>query len=509
MAFEETAGLTKGEKKVYLALAGQGPCTATPIVRATGLQKSAVYFCLDRLIGKGLVSYATRNNRKVFEAAPTEKLGEFIDARKNDLEVQKKELEQAVESLLASKPKSKSGAKVFEGWNGLETALEDILNMCKKGEEYHVFSVSVHPKILDRYRRLFGRFHARRAEKGIRIKMLIDEKLKQTLGSDREATPLTKVKYMPSSIFTPAALAIYHDKVLISIAGENPSAMIIQNKEVADSFRAYFDLVWGEEAKTYYGLDGMRAVLEDVLKSPEMLVIGGRGQVGVKLKDYMLKEFTPKAVAKCHKWRILGRQVMKGGVIAGLPFVQMKYMPERNFGPNVIWVWGDKVANTLLDEKPVIFVLENKQVAKSYREYFELLWNQEARTYHGLEGIKEILEDTLNYPEVLFIGGSGAVGERMREYFVKEYTPRAIEKKHVWKNLARPIVKKRLVGRTPFVENRYLPELRLGPNVIWIYGNKTANVVWAEKPVAFVLENKTVTKSYREYFDWLWKQAKK
>ena len=79
---DEAVGLTKGEREVYLALAALGPSTANPVIKKTGMQKSAVYFCLDRLVSKGLISYIIRNNRRVFEAAPTDKLAEYIENRK-------------------------------------------------------------------------------------------------------------------------------------------------------------------------------------------------------------------------------------------------------------------------------------------------------------------------------------------------------------------------------------------------------------------------------------------
>jgi len=31
------------------------------------------------------------------------------------------------------------------------------------------------------------------------------------------------------------------------------------------------------------------------------------------------------------------------------------------------------------------------------------------------------------------------------------------------------------------------------------------NILWSDSPLAFVIENKEIAKSYREYFNYLWK----
>ena len=46
------------------------------------------------------------------------------------------------------------------------------------------------------------------------------------------------------------------------------------------------------------------------------------------------------------------------------------------------------------------------------------------------------------------------------------------------------------------------------PNVIWIFGNCVANVVWLKEPVAFLVEDKNVADAYKRYFSLLWRMSK-
>lgn len=41
-----------------------------------------------------------------------------------------------------------------------------------------------------------------------------------------------------------------------------------------------------------------------------------------------------------------------------------------------------------------------------------------------------------------------------------------------------------------------------------IYGDKVALTVWTERPIAIVIRSNEVSKSFRNYFQLLWKHAK-
>ncbi|MEK6954334.1 MAG: hypothetical protein AABX01_04965 [Candidatus Micrarchaeota archaeon] len=60
-----------------------------------------------------------------------------------------------------------------------------------------------------------------------------------------------------------------------------------------------------------------------------------------------------------------------------------------------------------------------------------------------------------------------------------------------------------------FAELRFMPAgyvTRLTPN---IYGDKVLLAIWMEKPAAVLIKSKAVADSLREYFEIMWKSAKK
>ena len=55
---------------------------------------------------------------------------------------------------------------------------------------------------------------------------------------------LTEVKILPKEYMTPTHISIVGDKVGIILWSEEPLGILIENKEIADSFRSYFKLLW-------------------------------------------------------------------------------------------------------------------------------------------------------------------------------------------------------------------------------------------------------------------------
>ncbi len=130
-----------------------------------------------------------------------------------------------------------------------------------------------------------------------------------------------------------------------------------------------------------------------------------------------------------------------------------------------------------------------------------------AEIYRGMEGIKSIWEDMLNYDENYFIN-SGRYLMMLRQNYWESLLRRRIEKKIKWHNLARFELRGK-VKPTAYEYIKFLPkEFSGNPNVIFIYGNKVANVLW-NTPFAFVIESKELAEDYKRYYRYLWRRVAK
>jgi hypothetical protein len=93
------------------------------------------------------------------------------------------------------------------------------------------------------------------------------------------------------------------------------------------------------------------------------------------------------------------------------------------------------------------------------------------------------------------------------QYFVKQLNNKKIKVKH--------LVRENLEVRKRWEDRSVLPSkltkvkfanLKFKSNsVIDIYGEKVAIIIWSEPPEAVIIQNKSVSEIFRNYFEILWK----
>jgi len=164
-----------------------------------------------------------------------------------------------------------------------------------------------------------------------------------------------------------------------------------------------------------------------------------------------------------------------------------------------------------LDEKKAEIDEKKLEIEKSLPDlkvkFASLTPEIEAEIYRGMDGIKTILKECLNHKEVLFIGATGDVENRM-PYFWPHYNKKREKLKCKWKLLLVHEAKNKPITQSKYYEYKILPKILSGLNVIYIYGDCVANVLWLEKPVAFVIKHKTLSDNYKKYFNYLWSSLK-
>lgn len=237
-------GLTPGEIKVYLTLIGLGESTTGPIVDESGVSVSKVYPILERLAKKGLVSHIIKQKVKYFRAASPTRLLDYLKEKSDTLKMQETVLKELVPQLERKQETivTEETAQVFDGLRGIQTARERTLRIMKKGDEMWILGIARTP--YDRLTAYFREYHDRRAKKGISCRYLYNEYAKKPFGETSVSYPLSEVRYMPEGMITHAWMEIYADTVTIGINKSSSFSVVIQNQEVADSFRIYAELLW-------------------------------------------------------------------------------------------------------------------------------------------------------------------------------------------------------------------------------------------------------------------------
>ncbi|PIN91457.1 hypothetical protein COU57_00425 [Candidatus Pacearchaeota archaeon CG10_big_fil_rev_8_21_14_0_10_32_14] len=234
----QNIGLTKGEAKVYVALSGLGSSTVGPIVKKSGVAYSKVYDILNRLIGKGIVSYIVKNKTKYFQAASPSNLVEYLNEKEKEISIQKETLIKIIPNLeKLQEVKNQQEAEVFLGKRGLRTAYEKLYKTISKNDEILFFYI--HDEKYGEESNLFYN-SITDISKNIKNRGICNKDYKKSWFA-KKSKHLT-MKF--SSIPIPGNIDIVEDKVLIVVWSEMVFSVLIQSQSLADSLRNYFNEMW-------------------------------------------------------------------------------------------------------------------------------------------------------------------------------------------------------------------------------------------------------------------------
>jgi sugar-specific transcriptional regulator TrmB len=240
----EDIGLTKGEIKVYLALLKLGSSTSGPLIEESTVSSSKIYNVLERLMQKGLVSYIIKDKTRHYQAAEPAKIKEYVDQKEEEFKQQKEGIDKLLPQLELQQKLAKTirQAQIFEGFKGIQTVYEHVFLKLKKGEEYFYFGI---PSLQDKkYHIYWQRMHKRRAEAGIRCRLLFNQGTDKETMNNRNKYPGGEARFMPLPINTPSWIMGYKDTTVIGLQSQDGMAIEIINQQIADSFKEYFESFW-------------------------------------------------------------------------------------------------------------------------------------------------------------------------------------------------------------------------------------------------------------------------
>lgn len=227
-------GLSYNEAKVYIAIIDYGSSKAGRIAKQVGIERSSVYQALNSLVNKGLVSYAVVGKARFFQAASPKRFTEMVKE-------QKAMADEVISEIYEKHRQTKQSGQVrlFKGKKGVKSVLMDVI---REGKENRIFGGEGQ---LEEMMPTFKQIFVRELKKNhIRIKELVREGREDELESER------KVRLFPGNVKSPVVTNIYGNKIALIVWTTEPEAIIIENKEAANSYRSIFDFMWQNAKKT-------------------------------------------------------------------------------------------------------------------------------------------------------------------------------------------------------------------------------------------------------------------
>jgi HTH-type transcriptional regulator, sugar sensing transcriptional regulator len=233
----EKLNFSVNEAKVYLTLLKVGPSMAGKISKEASLDRTSVYNAMKLLLKKGVVHYAIEANRRVFSADDPKKI---IDYYKEKEDLANQIIPRLRERYQSKKDKNK--VILYQGFKGLKTVFQNILDSCGENDEYLIMgSEGQFGEMMPYYCPLFRKL---KEKKKIKTKMLIRSGRIKTSKSRR-----TEYRKVPSDVKSPTTINVYSKKVAIFIWNEKPEAVVIENENVARTFSNYFNFMWKHAKK--------------------------------------------------------------------------------------------------------------------------------------------------------------------------------------------------------------------------------------------------------------------
>jgi len=228
----QKVGLTGNEAKVYLELSKKGESSANQIAKNLGMDRTLTYTVLNHLIEKGQVSYISRENKKYFSISNPENLLNPIKAKELLVIDLIKELKN-----IKKKKQNDFEINVYEG----KSAIRNMYPLFKESREMLAFGAT-------------GRAYDYLYESPALTKELIKIGIKGRIITSKKykGHPMVKIKNICvryADYDSETTTTIFGNHVMIHIVKEKPVIILIKNKDISETYRKHFEVLWKQAKK--------------------------------------------------------------------------------------------------------------------------------------------------------------------------------------------------------------------------------------------------------------------
>ena len=224
-------GLEEREARTYLVMLRLGSATAAAIAEETGIDRTTTYDVLNRLIKKGTASYIIKSGVKYFLPINPEQLLKNLQEKEADLEGIMSGL-----TALAKKDREKTHIEIFNGVKAVKYVTEMVLRdkndylFIGAGHEFcEIAPIWVYKLVKEAYRL------------GLRGKMICEKGFGD---HDADIVGKNETYRIISKEFTSTTTMVWGDKTAFFILESPYYSILIENKQIADRHRLYFNYLW-------------------------------------------------------------------------------------------------------------------------------------------------------------------------------------------------------------------------------------------------------------------------
>ncbi len=226
-------GLTGNEVRIYLLLLKYGMMNPSEISQKLGLHRGYVYDALERMQEKEAVNSIIKENKRHFQATAPENLVELLKFRMESLQKIIPDLIKLAEPVM-----EETKVELYKGERVFRVLLKDVVSTLKKDSEFYLIGIDedvllteVEPTYLRQYLNIIK-------SKNIKEKIIIK------MGGKKISNPKIQYRELDEKYIGKTMQIVYNNKIAIFIPGTPHYLILIDNKDVAETYKKQFEFLW-------------------------------------------------------------------------------------------------------------------------------------------------------------------------------------------------------------------------------------------------------------------------
>lgn len=241
-------GLGENDAKMYEILLANPDATIPFLKQKSPFSRTMLYYILESLEGYELLEKKETGKKTVYNAAPPEKLEEFIRDQEKELQRQKSMLKEVIVDLgsMYRLAHNKPGVRFYEGIDGVHEVTFDSL---KATSTIYTFADTI---AMEKYMGEINREYVKQRILKKIPKKIIAVDVPFVREHYRNINPeFTEVKLMPgNSLPFKTGTQIYNNTVSYStLTDKKMIGVIIEDENISQMHRSVFEYVWNSLPK--------------------------------------------------------------------------------------------------------------------------------------------------------------------------------------------------------------------------------------------------------------------
>lgn len=236
----QEVGLQEKEAKIYLAALELGQSTVQKIAQKADIKRPTTYFIIEGLMKRGVMSSFYQGKRQYFVAENPERLLEMLEKDRQEIARREERFKTLLPQLssINNRHKDKPVVKYYEGKEGVVSMVKEYQKMSSGQEVSMAHSRDIITSVFDEA--TLKELSKGRTSHSVKARSIYTWTQGEMAGSQNSEA----MKLSPEDFPVTCDIAIYNDKIRIASLKDRIVGVVIEDKEIAKSFQAIFNLAW-------------------------------------------------------------------------------------------------------------------------------------------------------------------------------------------------------------------------------------------------------------------------